>query len=232
MALYVLGDTHFSSDGKYSMEVFGGKWKNYTEKLTDGLSVLNDGDLLVLCGDFSWAMSLPEALEDFKLLDGLPGKKLLLKGNHDYWWETVKKMRAFFDKNGIRTIDFLHNNYYDYEGTLLCGTRGWMYDINDPATHDAKVFRREVLRLGFSLSAAREAGGNNEPVAFLHYPPVFAGREAAEITDVLKEYGVKKCYYGHLHGESIKLAFEGVKDGVSYKLVSADALDFKPLKII
>ncbi|MBQ7623972.1 MAG: metallophosphoesterase [Clostridia bacterium] len=231
MSLYVLGDTHFSSDGAYSMEVFGGKWKNYTDKIKEGLSVLKEGDLLVLCGDFSWGMSLSDTLDDFKLIDGFPGKKVLLKGNHDYFWDTVKKMKSFFYENDISTVDFLHNNYYDYEGRMLCGTRGWMYDNDDPATHDAKIFRRELMRLEFSLRSAREHDAEKEIIAFLHYPPLFAAEESDEITAVLKKYGVKSCYYGHLHGESIRLAFNGKKDGVFYKLVSADALDFKPFKI-
>ena len=231
MSLYVIGDTHFSSDGRYSMDVFGGKWKDYSQKLIDGLSVLKENDLLLLCGDFSWGMSLSETLMDFKLLDAFPGKKILLKGNHDYYWDTVKKMKSFLTENGIMSIDFLHNNFFEYEGRLLCGTRGWMSEPGDSPSHDAKIYKREVIRLKYSLSSARESLGEKETLVFLYYPPVSLTEESVEMTGLMKEYGVKQCFYGHLHGDSIKGAVKGFKNGINYSLVSADALDFKPLKI-
>lgn len=230
MALYVIGDTHFSEGSNKPMDVFGGAWTGYRDKLVRSLSALSPEDLLVVAGDFSWGMSLPEALPDFRLLNGFPGKKLLLKGNHDYWWETVSKMKRFFAENAIETIDFLHNSCYFYGGTALCGTRGWFFDKNDPTAGDDKVFKRELIRLEASLKAAM-AQGAEDIDCFLHYPPVFAGAEVPQITAILARYPVKRVFYGHLHGESIRGAFRGVRGGIQYSPVSADAVGFAPVRI-
>ena len=230
MALYVIGDTHFSEGSNKPMDVFGGAWTGYRDKLVASLSVLQPEDVLVLAGDFSWGMSLQEALPDFRLLDSFPGKKLLLKGNHDYWWETVAKMKRFFAENAIETIDFLHNSCYFYNGAALCGTRGWFYDKNDPAAGDDKIFRRELIRLEASLKAAVDQGAR-EIDCFLHYPPVFAGTEVPQITEILSRYPVQRVFYGHLHGDSLRGAFSGVRNGIYYAVVSADALGFRPVRI-
>ena len=230
MALYVIGDTHFSEGCNKPMDIFGGAWTGYRDKLVSSLSVLQPEDTLVLAGDFSWGMSLKEALPDFRLLDSFPGKKLLIKGNHDYWWETVSKMKRFFAENAIETIDFLHNSCYFYNGAALCGTRGWFYDKNDPAAGDDKIFKRELIRLEASLKAAIDQGAQ-EIDCFLHYPPVFAGTEVPQITEILSRYPVKRVFYGHLHGESLRGAFSGMRNGIYYAVVSADALGFKPIQI-
>ena len=230
MALYVIGDTHFSEGSNKPMDVFGGAWTGYREKLLASLAVLEQEDVLVVAGDFSWGMSLQEALPDFRLLDSFPGKKLLLKGNHDYWWETAAKMKRFFAENAIETIDFLHNSCYFYNGTALCGTRGWFYDKNDPAAGDDKIFKRELIRLEASLKAAVDQGAEKID-CFLHYPPVFAGMEVPQITEILSRYPVKRVFYGHLHGDSLRGAFSGVRNGIYYAVVSADALGFRPVKI-
>lgn len=233
MALFVLGDTHFSDGAEKPMDIFGGSWIGSRQKLLDGFgNTLEEGDTLVLCGDFSWGMNMNDALPDFKLVSQFPGKKLFVKGNHDYWWETVTKMQGFLAKNQIKNIDFLHNCCYFYNGVALCGTRGWIYEKNNPASGQEKIYKREVLRLGASLEAARHQRADCEIFAFLHYPPVFMDFEAEEITGLLREYRVSKCFYGHLHGQSIKGAFSGVRNGVYYALVSADAIGFKPLKIM
>ena len=230
MALYVIGDTHFSEGCNKPMDIFGGAWTGYRDKLVSSLSVLQPEDTLVLAGDFSWGMSLQEALPDFRLLDSFPGKKLLIKGNHDYWWETVSKMKRFFAENAIETIDFLHNSCYFYNGAALCGTRGWFYDKNDPAAGDDKIFKRELIRLEASLKAAVDQGAR-EIDCFLHYPPVFAGTEVPQITEILSRYPVKRVFYGHLHGESLRGAFSGMRNGIYYAVVSADALGFRPIQI-
>ena len=230
MALYVIGDTHFSEGCNKPMDIFGGAWTGYRDKLISSLSVLQPEDVLVLAGDFSWGMSLQEALPDFRLLDSFPGKKLLIKGNHDYWWETVSKMKRFFAENTIETIDFLHNSCYFYNGAALCGTRGWFYDKNDPAAGDDKIFKRELLRLEASLKAAVDQDAQ-EIDCFLHYPPVFAGTEVPQITEILSRYPVKRVFYGHLHGDSLRGAFSGMRNGIYYAVVSADALGFKPIQI-
>jgi len=232
MALYVLGDTHFSEGVDKPMDIFGGAWTGSRQKLLDGLSVLRPEDTLVLAGDFSWGMNLPEALPDFQLLCGFPGRKLMVKGNHDYWWETVRKMTAFLEGAGVENIYFLHNNCFFYGETALCGSRGWFFDRDDPATAEEKIFKREVLRLEASLKAARSEKPGCDILAFLHYPPVFQDFEAEPITALLKAYGVRHCYYGHLHGPSIRGAFKGMRDGVQYSLISADAIGFKPVLIL
>ncbi len=230
MALYVIGDTHFSEGCNKPMDIFGGAWTGYRDKLVSALSGLQPEDTLVVAGDFSWGMSLQEALPDFRLLDSFPGKKLLIKGNHDYWWETVSKMKRFFAENTIETIDFLHNSCYFYNGAALCGTRGWFYDKNDPAAGDDKIFKRELIRLEASLKAAVDQGAT-EIDCFLHYPPVFAGTEVPQITEILSRYPVKRLFYGHLHGDSLRGAFSGTRNGIYYAVVSADALGFKPIQI-
>lgn len=227
MALYAIGDTHLSFGADKPMDVFGGKWSGYVEKLKEGFSQLEPEDVVVLCGDLSWGMSLPQAKEDFAFLDRLPGKKLLLKGNHDYWWTTAAKMRAFWSENGFTSFELLHNNCYLYGGIALCGTRGWFYE-EDRDGHNAKIFNRELIRLETSLKAA----GGREKYCFLHYPPIYQGYCCQEIVDLLERYGVKRCFYGHLHGGSHRLAVSGVHGSVDYHLVSADYLRFQPEKIL
>ena len=174
-------------------------------------------------------MSLEEARPDFAFLDALPGgRKLLLKGNHDYWWMTVAKMKAFFAENGFSTLDILHNNCHIYGDAALCGTRGWFYE-EDRGEHSAKIFNRELIRLEASLTAAGKA---REKLVFLHYPPKYQGYACREIIELLEKFQVSRCFYGHLHGHSHKLALEGPAGGVDYRLVAADYLDFVPEKIL
>ncbi len=221
MALYAIGDTHLSLGTDKSMEVFGGDWGGYVDKLRAGFSQVDGEDTVILCGDLSWGMSLEEAREDFRFLDReLPGEKWLLKGNHDYWWTTAAKMNGFFRENGMDRLHILHNNCALYGEVALCGTRGWFYEEN-AGPHTEKVFRRELIRLG-----------EREKLCFLHYPPLYKGYRCQEILDLLGRYGVKACYYGHLHGPSHRLAIEGRVDGVDYRLVSADYLGFQPKKIL
>ncbi|MEM5781453.1 MAG: metallophosphoesterase, partial [Lawsonibacter sp.] len=190
MALYAIGDTHLSIGSDKPMDVFGGGWTGYVDKLRQGFEGIGPEDTVVLCGDLSWGMSLAQAREDFAFLDGLPGKKLLLKGNHDYWWTTVSKMQQFFQENGFATFEFLHNNCHSYGQVALCGTRGWFYE-EDRGQHSAKIFHRELIRLETSL----KAGGEREKYCFLHYPPLYQGYRCQEIIDLLEHYGVTRCYY-------------------------------------
>ncbi len=227
MALYAIGDTHLSLSSDKPMDVFGGGWTGYVEKLRDGFSVVNPEDTVVLCGDLSWGMSLEEAREDFAFLNALPGQKVLLKGNHDYWWNTVSKMEKFFRENDFQNLTILHNNCCFYGEIALCGTRGWFYE-EDRGEHSAKIFNRELIRLEASLKAA----GEREKIGFLHYPPLYQGYRCQEIIDLLEQYGVKRCFYGHLHGGSHRLAVCGVQNGVDYQLISADYLRFQPRKIL
>ncbi|MDF2839135.1 MAG: serine/threonine protein phosphatase, partial [Evtepia sp.] len=162
----------------------------------------------------------------FSFLEALPGKKLILKGNHDYWWATASKMERFFEVHGFETFRILHNNCYVYGDLALCGTRGWFFE-EDMKKLDQKVFNRELIRLETSLKSA----GSREKICFLHYPPCYQGYRCEPIIDLLERYGVKRCYYGHLHGASHKLAVQGKQGGVEYRLVSADYLQFRPEKI-
>ena len=226
MALYAIGDLHLSLGCDKPMDVFGGRWTNYVDKLLEGFSQLRDEDLTVLCGDLSWGMSLEGARDDFLFIDRLPGRKVVLKGNHDYWWSTATKARRFFAENGIDTIDILYNNCCLYGETALCGTRGWPFD--DLAAQGEKLMAREAGRLRMSLQAAGDAA---QRIAFLHYPPIYPGAAAQELVDVLHDFGVTECYYGHLHGKSIRYATQGERDGITYRLISADGLAFCPYKI-
>lgn len=227
MALYAMGDTHLSFRSNKAMDVFGGAWEGYVEKLTQGLSVLTPEDTLVLAGDISWGMKLEEAREDFAWLDALPGRKLLIKGNHDYWWNTASKMNRFFEENGFHSLHILHNNCYFYGDIALCGTRGWFYEEEKEGRNE-KIFRRELQRLETSLQSAGEA----EKLCFLHYPPCYTGYCCQPVLDILAQYGVRACYYGHLHGGSHRLAIQGERDGIQYRLISADFLKFTPEKIL
>ena len=226
MALYVLGDPHLSFRAHKPMDVFGGAWDGYVDKLRAGLSILREEDTIVLAGDISWGMSLEEAEEDFAFLNSFPGRKLILKGNHDYWWTTANKTYQFWAERGFTTLNLLHNNCYEYGEYALCGTRGWFWE-EDQNGHNQKVFNRELLRLEASLKAA----GEWPRLAFLHYPPLYQGYRCQEILDLLERYQVKACYYGHLHGGSHRLALEGIHGTVEYHLVAGDYLGFRPLKI-
>ncbi len=228
MALYAIGDTHLSLGASKPMDVFGGAWENYVEKLQRGFEAVKEEDTVVLCGDLSWGMSLEEALPDFQFLDALPGTKYIVKGNHDYWWTTANKMLNFWADHGLTTLHLLHNNCAFYGDVALCGTRGWFFDAQEALAETDKVYRRELIRLECSLQAAGEAG---EKVVFLHYPPKYQGYICQDIVDLLEKYNVSRCFYGHLHGPSHKLAIQGVAGGVDYRLVSADYLDFAPEKI-
>ena len=183
---------------------------------------------MVLGGDISWGISLAEAKGDFALIDSLPGKKIILKGNHDLWWETASKMHRFLDENGFTTIDFLHNNCFFYEKTALCGTRGWPFEEDFADPHNEKIFKRELLRLEASLKLGA-AADPEEILCFLHYPPLYASYRCGEIIELLHKYGVKRCIYGHLHGKSLSHAVTGEQEGIEWKLVSGDFVDFIPI---
>lgn len=225
MAVFTIGDTHLSLGAAKPMDIFPG-WDNYTERLRENwLRLVSEGDTVVLAGDISWGMSLEQSRADFAWLEALPGRKLLMKGNHDYWWTTVTKMKTFFDACGFHSFDFLHNNCHIVDGVALCGTRSWLFDAGEE--HDEKVMNREKGRLIASL----EAAGDAPKIAFLHYPPLCAGARAEDIIDILHRYDVKRCCYGHLHGAAIRRAVQGVVDGIDYRLVSADGAGFCPVKI-
>lgn len=228
MAIYTIADLHLSKAVNKPMDVFGPMWENYENKLIDAFSELTDDDITIIPGDLSWGMSLKESLLDFKLIDSFPGKKIILKGNHDYWWETATKTKRFFAENDIHTIDILHNNAFIVGGTAICGTRGWFFEEENKDSR--KIYDREIGRLRFSLEEGKKLSPERI-FCFLHYPPIASAFECEQITDMLSEYGVETCFYGHLHSYGHKSAFEGEYKNVKYSLVSADYLRFKPLCI-
>lgn len=228
MALYAIGDLHLCLGAPKPMDIFGGAWVGYMDKLREGVSVIKPEDTTVLLGDLSWALDLPSAEADFAWINEIPGKKIILKGNHDYWWSTIAKFNKFCKENSFTNQFILNNNFYEYNGYAICGTRGWFFEEQRSGEHDEKVFKRELMRLEASLKAA----GDLPKIVFLHYPPKYKGYECPEIIALMKRYDVRRCFYGHLHGASHGLAMEGLWDGIEYRLVAADKLGFKPLMVI
>ena len=228
MALYAIGDLHLCLGADKPMDIFGGAWVGYMDKLRKGLHMIQPEDTTVLLGDLSWALDLNDAKADFDFINQIPGRKIILKGNHDYWWSTVAKFNKFCQENGYTDQFILNNNHYEYNGYAICGTRGWFFEEERSGAHDEKVFKRELLRLEASLKSA----GDLPKIVFLHYPPKYKGYECPEILELLKHYDVRRCFYGHLHGASHALAMEGIWDGVDFRLVAADKIGFQPVMVL
>lgn len=232
MSLYAISDLHLALGIDKPMDVFGGRWENYMEKLKyNWESTILENDYVIIPGDISWATYLDSAFEDFDYIEKLPGKKIISKGNHDYWWTTSSKLNKYLTDKQFNTISFLHNNAFCVEDVIICGTRGWKCPGDeDFKKDDEKIYKREVDRLELSIKAAMQLG-NNPKLVFLHYPPVTIKTPASGFIDVMKKYDIKSCFYGHLHGEGIKGAIEGNIEGVEVKLISADYLNFRPILI-
>ncbi len=224
MSIFAIADPHLSLAADKSMEIFRG-WQDYVARLeANWRAVVGEGDTVVIAGDISWGMSLPGALRDMQFLHALPGKKLLLKGNHDYWWSTRRKMDLFFEEHELTSLRIVHNDAVLVEGVAVCGTRGWFFDAEEDA--DKKVVLREAGRLRTSIQAAKALGG--EPVVFLHYPPLTQAARCEEMMQVLEEEKIRCCYYGHLHGPATRAAVTGEREGIEFSLISADYLNFCP----
>ena len=229
MSLYAIGDLHLSLTVNKPMDIFGPRWKDHVHKIQEGFAEVGPDDTTVICGDISWGISLEEALEDFRFIQALPGQKILLKGNHDYWWCSAAKMNAFLEQNGLDSLHFLHNNFYPYgENAAVCGTKGWFYEEERGSAHDKKLMDREIGRLEFSLKAA----GDRDKYVFLHYPPKYGAYVCEEILQLFRDYGVKLCCSGHLHAESLRIAFNGWNESTEFRCVSGDAIAFRPCKIL
>ena len=234
MSIYVIADLHLSFHENKPMDIFGDNWEDHSNKIKeDWETKVKPSDIVVMPGDFSWSMYLKDTYEDFKYLNDLPGKKILLKGNHDYYWTTIANMRKFLKENNFETIDFLYNNAFEYENTILVGTRGWS---EEEGKDNPKIYAREQMRLERSIEyGIKNFGNDKEIIVFMHYPPIIQNdvlkNEKNDWIRILNKYNIKKCYYGHLHGNAIEDAIEGEYFGISFRLVSADALDFKLLKI-
>ncbi len=230
MSLFVLADLHLClGDPSKTMSIFSG-WQDYQERIKKHwLELIKNEDTVVLPGDISWGMSLAEAAPDFHFINELPGEKIIIKGNHDYWWSTMKKMEDFLAAEGCSTIKILHNNHYRYGEYGICGTRGW---VNMPGeTQDEKVLKREVQRLETSIKSALAEG--LKPIVFLHYPPIFATNFNYDILEILYRYNISDCYYGHIHGRSAHdLCIKNTYDGINFHLIAGDYLQFIPEKIL
>lgn len=234
MSLFSIADLHLSLSCNKPMDKFGSRWTNHTEKLVKRWNaVVTNRDTVIVPGDISWGISLEEALADLKLIDSLPGTKLLGKGNHDYWWGTLTKMYEFLEENGINTIKFLYNNAYELEDYIVCGTRGWYVEEKLQSVENtdyAKIVNRENARLEICLKeAVKLQGESGKPIlVYLHFPPVFKSFICRELIDTMKKYGIKNCYFGHMHGQyNVPRTFDF--EGINMTLISSDFLDFIPM---
>jgi len=236
MAIFAISDLHLALGVEKPMDVFGDRWTNYMERL-EALwrNTVSMNDFVIIPGDISWATYLEQSYKDFKFIDALPGKKIILKGNHDYWWTTLRKLEAFVEENRFTSIKFLHNNCYNVEHITLCGTRGWKCPgDNDFGEEDEKIYKRELQRLQLSLRCAAEINNNISPgniVVAMHYMPFNLKGEPSGFVDLMEKHNVRICLYGHLHAEGIKNAVEGRVGEIEYQLISADHLEFEPMRI-
>lgn len=237
MSIFAIADLHLSLSVDKPMDVFGARWTDYMEKIRKNwCAIVNDDDTVIVPGDISWAIDYSEAKLDFEFIEKLPGKKLIGKGNHDYWWGTMAKNKAFCNELGLKTIDFLFNNAFKVENYIICGTRGWYVDEKLQNTSNdveyQKIVNREASRLKMSLDEAKKLQENGEQIlVFFHFPPVFNNFVCDEIVDVLHEYKIKQCYFGHIHGSyNIPKTIE--YKGISFTLVSADYLNFVPIILV
>ncbi|CEQ28708.1 metallophosphoesterase [Paraclostridium sordellii] len=229
MSLYAIGDLHFSTAVNKPMNIFGDNWENHEKKIIGSWnSKVNKNDTVLIVGDTSWGINMDEATFDLDIIHNLPGKKIYVKGNHDYWWTTVAKLNKLYED-----MSFLQNNFYSYNEYAICGTRGWICPNDVKFTEDdEKIYKREAHRLKLSLDAAKKAGFE-KVIVITHYPPTNDKLEPSLFTDIYEEYKVEKVIYGHLHGkESFKMGLEGIREGVEYKLVSCDYVDFNLVKIM
>ncbi len=228
MSLFAISDLHLSLGGEKPMDIFGERWENHHLKLRENWHrVVGRQDTVILGGDLSWALKLEEAAADLAFIHELPGRKIIFRGNHDYWWKSYAKVLNALPSS----IHAVQNNYYAYGDLALCGTRGWTAPGGDNYTEqDRKIFQRELLRLEMSLERAWKDGFSSLLVT-LHYPPWNLRQEDTEFVDLLHRFGVKMCLYGHLHGVDHQRALQGNKDGILYYFTASDYLDFTPLRL-
>lgn len=236
MSLFAISDLHLSLDQNTnkSMDVFGKRWQDYTQKLDNAWrAVVSDRDTVVIPGDVSWALTLEEAETDLRFIHELPGKKIIGKGNHDFWWQTMRKLTIFKEEKGLSSLSFLYNNAIETEKHIICGTRGWFYDPasdNIPKDTDfEKISAREAMRLDASLTEGEKLADatGKELLTFLHFPAVWTDKVSDGILSVLKAHGIQKCFFGHIHS-GYELPMEFSHEGIVFSLLSADFLRFTP----
>ena len=229
LAIFAISDLHLSLSCDKPMDIFVNNWVNYSERIKNEWNKLvKEDDLVIVPGDISWATYLEDCFEDFNFINKLNGKKIILKGNHDYWWTTINKMNKYILENGFDTMHFLQNNSYQYKNFSICGTRGWSIKSSSSSELNSKIFEREKRRLILSLEDAKQKS-DGEIIVAMHYPPVEKENINYDFIDIMKQYDVKTCIYGHLHAQSIKNAITGDFCGVNLKLVSCDSINFTPI---
>lgn len=224
--IYALADLHLDYTEEKSMEVFGDAWDNYQEKIfTNWKNIIKDEDTILIPGDISWAMDIKEARIDLEKIDNLPGRKIMMKGNHDYWRSSLNKLNQL----GFKSIDFLQNNSFEVEDYLICGTRGWISrDSRDFTDHDEKIYKRELLRLENSIKSLIS---EKKLIINLHYPPINADGTLNDFFKLAKEYKAHTVIYGHLHGNGHRLIKEGKFERVNLVCVASDYVNFSPVRI-
>lgn len=232
MSIYAISDLHLALSISKPMDVFGNRWSNYMERLdSEWRQTVTDEDYVIVPGDISWATYIDQAYEDFRFIDSLPGRKIISKGNHDYWWTTLSKLEKFITEKGFSTISFMHNNSFRFENTVICGTRGWKSpDDDDFDAEDRKIYLRELQRMESSLIKAERKEGE-KLIAAIHFPVFNSKGVFSSFLEIMQKYGVDLCIYGHLHGEACRNAIEGFEKGMEFRLISADHLGFRPLKL-
>ena len=228
--IWAIGDLHLDSTGSKPMDIFGDNWIDHDKEIIkDWKEKVSEDDLVLLPGDISWALRLDEAKRDLERIDLLPGKKVMIKGNHDYWWGTMKKLREL----QLKSIEFIYNSHFEYEDTIIIGTRGW--DSRDSLEFDEKdetIFKRELNRLKLSYESISKSNKDKTIIMMIHYPPFNIDGTPNEFLHLAKEFGVNSLVYGHIHGPGLKYVKEGNYLGIDVKCVSSDYLDFKLAPIV
>lgn len=228
MALYAISDLHLALNGEKPMDVFGQQWYKHDEKIRENwIKDIKEEDTVLIAGDISWSMKIEDGLKDLEWIHTLPGKKIICKGNHDYWWTSISKLNNLYGD-----ISFIQNNYFTYEDWAICGTRGWICPgATGFNTHDQKIYDRESIRLNLSLSKAYK-DGFKKIIVMMHYPPINEEKNETLYTEAFRQYKVEKVIYGHVHGVALQNVFCGIHNDVEYIMTSCDFLDFKPIKIL
>jgi len=234
MSIYAISDLHLPFFKNHSMEIFGDVWIDYEKKLEKNWrETIKESDTILIPGDISWATYIRDAVVDFKFIENLPGSKIISKGNHDYWWESASKLNKFNLENNLKTINFMHNNHFLRENSIICGTRGWKCPCDETFTEeDKKIYMRELNRLELSLSSRKiKKSLDSKLIVAMHYSPFNFKKEPSGFVDIMKKHRVDTCVYGHFHSKSFNQAVEGNFEGIDFKLISSDYLKFKPLKL-
>lgn len=228
MALYAISDLHLALNVDKPMDIFGGQWYKHEEKIKENwIEKIKEEDTVLIAGDISWSMRMIDGINDLNWINNLPGRKILIKGNHDYWWGSISKLNSLF-----KEMCFIQNNFFAYEEYAVCGSRGWTLSTSENfSAQDEKIFNRELIRLRLSLDEAVKAG-YKKIIVMIHYPPIEENRDETEFTKIFKEYGVEKVIYGHIHGPALNKVVNGLVDEIQYINTSCDYINFNPVKIL